>query len=500
MTNAGGPSAARARLGRLPALVGLGWLALAVGGAGCSDDCCTFDSLPITLTWAPAGTIGGSNGGGLLAQAMAGSINGGLAFPMSVDTGAALTVFDGSADGTPETMTSSLEILDAAPPSAVRARFSGIDTLASPLGDVGDQSTHPLAVLGGDILSGFSTEFHFGVPSITFWANQRADDGFLEDAGYAVLHFTPFGGGEVTANGDPDIFGLRGPLEVVPTRIVFRTCAAPAAFDPATAPLVACCTEADAFAQATGVELALLLSTGTGPLVLSQTAWNKILPTLATPPAMTAGPLWIATASTPAGPPIDATWTTIPRLALVNQESSPTDDAGPCVDLARSRRLEQVSIAQANGPTCVSRAESICVQPCDIDPNNSGEARNSAAYIELGGQMAVAVVADDNAMLQGLRADIRPEGPEIDGIIGAGALGGTRLEIDYRSTSSMRAIFSCDGMPARDVCWTGARCPQLPDNDTCHLISRRYHRRGSGHRYRTRGSRWIHCGSHSATT
>ncbi len=45
---------------------------------------------------------------------------------------------------------------------------------------------------------------------MTFWPHLGADLGFLEDAGYAVLHFALFGGGEVTAKGDPDFLGQRG--------------------------------------------------------------------------------------------------------------------------------------------------------------------------------------------------------------------------------------------------------------------------------------------------
>jgi hypothetical protein len=120
--------------------------------------------------------------------------------------------------------------------------------------------------------------------------------------------------------------------------------------------------------------------------------------------------------------------------------------------------------------------QSLCVQPCDTDPQDTGKAQNSAAYVDLGGDLAVAIVSDDEPLLQGLRGDIRPEGPEIDGIIGAGALQKTRVEIDYRS-SNPRAIFSCDtqdGVPppppasVRDSCWTGARCPRLPDGSSCH--------------------------------
>jgi hypothetical protein len=456
-------------------------LGLALAGAGCSQDCCAYDSFPITLDTAPPGAVGAANAGGLLTLAQVDSLNSGQPFPMSVDTAAELTLFDGSADGTPDTMDRSLEILDVAPPSAVRARFIGISTLRTPIGSVGDQATHPLGVLGGDLLSAFSIELHFGVPSLTFWPYQTADDGALENAGYAVVHFNPFGGGQLTAQGDPDIFGLRGPLVVPPTRIVFRACAAPAAFDPTTAPILSCCTRADAFSPAsglTGVDLSLLLATGVGPLVLSQSAWTRILPSLPAPPVIVQAPLFIATAPPATGTPVMQSWTTIPRLALVNQESDAADDAGPCVDLARARRLEQVSFAQANcaAGTCTANPTSACVQPCDTDPQETDKAQNSAAYLELGGDLPVVIVPDDDPMLQGLRADIRPEGPEIDGLIGAGALGPTRVELDYRS-SSMRAIFSCDGTPTsnscagtpdRQVCWTAARCPRLPDGDSCH--------------------------------
>ena len=69
---------------------------------------------------------------------------------------------------------------------------------------------------------------------MTFWNHLGEDESLLEDAGYAVVFFTAFGGGEITADGDPDFLGLRGPLTVPPTRVVLRTCAVPDAFSPDT--------------------------------------------------------------------------------------------------------------------------------------------------------------------------------------------------------------------------------------------------------------------------
>ncbi|HEY4394595.1 MAG TPA: hypothetical protein VGP64_11050, partial [Polyangia bacterium] len=66
---------------------------------------------------------------------------------------------------------------------------------------------------------------------------------------------------------------------------------------------------------------------------------------------------------------------------------------------------------------------------------------------------------------QGLRFDILPEGPQLDGLVGAAALGRARLELDYVSESP-RAVFSCEADAPRAGCWAAARCPQLPDHDS----------------------------------
>ena len=125
----------------------------------------------------------------------------------------------------------------------MRARFRGLSMLRLPLQALGDGSIAPGGVLGGDMLRRYSVDFRFGggtcgradcgsCPSMTFWQHLGADLGFLQDAGYAVIRFSLDGGGEITADGDPDVFGQRGPLVLPPTRVVLRTCAVPADFRP----------------------------------------------------------------------------------------------------------------------------------------------------------------------------------------------------------------------------------------------------------------------------
>src|SRR4029077_6029751 len=151
--------------------------------------------------------------------------------------------------------------------------------------------------------------------------------------------------------------------------------------------------------------------------------------------------------------PIAATWSTIPKFALVDLETGGATDPGPCVELGRSRRIEQVSFQTVNGITPTD-----CTQPCDNDPREPDKAQNSAAYLELTNQIPVAVISDDEPYLQGLRFDVRPEGPEVDGLIGAGALGRARVEIDYLSAPA-RAVFSCEQDTQRSECWAASRCP-----------------------------------------
>src|SRR5262249_41504814 len=100
-----------------------------------------------------------------------------------------------------------------------------------------------------------------------------------------------------------------------------------------------CCKEADAKTRAKGVDLALVLATGAGPMVLSQSAWARVVASMGTAPAMTPNDLWIATWPTA----IQANWSAIPRFAIVDNETGSATDPGPCVELGRARRIEQVS-------------------------------------------------------------------------------------------------------------------------------------------------------------
>lgn len=490
-------SNALGELARMAALV----LALssAAGLASCSEPCCAVDSEPIAVGRAPLGQ--GTSAGALLARARpAGGVD---AFDMVVDTSSPVTILAPppaapAGTGTLEIQTRGFDLVDVNTPTSVRARFRNLGLFQLPLGPVGAGGTVPLGVMGGDLMHAFSMEFRFacaatlgdggvadggdagvggvmlggpGCSAVTFWTHQGASLGFLEDAGYAVLQFHLFGGGETTAQSPGDFLGLQAPVTLPATRVVLRACAAPAPFSPEVQPH-ACCARGDELTplNTTGVDLALLLATGVGPMVLTQSAFARVAAGLTPAPTMTAGPLLVATWPTP----IPAEFTTLPRFALVDGSEPPsTGDEGPCVDLGRSRRIEWVAnqtviAAKMQTPFAPHPPSAACVQGCDLDPSEPTNPLNSAAYVEIGGAIPVAVVDDAEPYLQALRFDIRPEGPDIDGVVGAAALGAARLELDYLNDTP-RAIFSCETNTPRDTCWASARCPRLPDHDHLHL-------------------------------
>ena len=98
----------------------------------CSRDCCNVDGFPISLERAPLGAAVAPVDGGLLARASSPTVGGGAAFPLVVDTGSPVTVFDGPASGILVSRTFRLH--DAPGATRLRATFEGINTIQLPLG------------------------------------------------------------------------------------------------------------------------------------------------------------------------------------------------------------------------------------------------------------------------------------------------------------------------------------------------------------------------------
>ena len=420
--------------------------ALGMAADGCSDACCLVDGFPVDLL----------PGDGLRGMAR---VNGQDGATLTIDSSAPLTFFAGQADGTPRIARRSFDLLGATAGAdgtyPVRARFQNVAVLPVALDPAGSA-----VVLGADLLKNFSLHIVFGAPAITFWSGQHAPDSLFGAPGCAgtadsplcaaVLHFSLLGGGELTAISEPDFLGLTGPVEFPATRALLRACAAPAVADPINDPTPRCCSRIDAVNQATGANLALLVATGVGPVILSQSAWNRVVASQTVPPP---SPAAGDSVSIPwlSGPLASVTWSELPRLALVDLESDPSTNPGACVELGRARRMEWIERHQT-GPDSPA-----CFQPCDADLGDSGKAQNAAAYVELGAPVRVAIVPDGSGFLESLRAELRQQGPQVDGLLGTEALAATSAELDYGGSPS-RMIFACAPGAPRSTCWASPRC------------------------------------------
>jgi hypothetical protein len=141
---------------------------------------------------------------------------------------------------------------------------------------------------------------------------------------------------------------------------------------------------------------------------------------------------------------ISARMATITRAALVGQGS---DQRGPCQEVYANHVLS------VNG----CRNDSAPVRPCPCADNRTF--CSTAATIELRDSFPVAVISDLAPLLQALRDELRPGYPEVDGILGLGALGPTSIDIDYQN---QRVLARCSD---------GSNCSARPEVRSLNRLS-----------------------------
>lgn len=424
----------------------LACLLLALSACG-SDQSFEHDLEPIVLARAPV-QVGGPSLGGLLA--MVGTPNG-LA-PLLIDTGFPYSsLASAGCPGPPGWAYSGrieLHGVDAGNP--LRAVFDNVGLFDICPGASGDPSAQTFGVLGGALLANFATGLVFpraeaDAPTMTLWSGFPGSDDQLAEDGYAVLHFSLRGSYSVAQNDG------EASLSLPNSRVVLAACAGATPFhttDPRQT-----CAPGETRVRASGQDLMLALGTGEGPLVLSQSAWNRIAGDLGLPAdAGTPGPLYTPYSAQPTA----ASFVSLPTLALL-QGVTDTSWLGPCAELARAHRIEWVLANQDSGA---------CFERCDAGGGNPASTR---AYLELGAPagLVAAVVPDTSDLVLSLNADVAAQ-PHVDGIVGAATLLGVGLRIDYAAQPGGRVVASCLDGETRDTCFAAPVCPSLSQDQSRH--------------------------------
>lgn len=432
------------------------WILLSVLFASCgSEQSLEHDLDAIKLDRAPV-QPGGDKLGGLLALV---ETDAGLR-PLLVDTAFPYSsLARGDCPSTPGwTYTGRMAVHDgsnqtdgAAP---LRADFRDVGLFDICPGPTGDRGTQPFGVLGGPLLANFAVDFKFprsasdpsnptSPASMTLWPGFPGSDDQLAQNGQVALRFEPRGSFAIAqGNGEAS-------LALPNSRVVLSACAAPrvaAATDP-----VETCLRGESDVRTSGENMLLAIGTGEGPLILAQSAWERLAARLGlAPDAGSPGELFTPFFSPPADNLPAARFVSLPRLALF-QGTTDSSWMGPCSELARARRIEWVLANQANGS---------CFQPCDVSGDKPHATR---PYLELAGPLVAAIVPDTSDLIRSLNADVSAK-PHIDGIVGAATLAGTRLRIDYRATPQGRAIANCLPGETRNTCFAAPSCPGLEQN------------------------------------
>lgn len=411
-----------------------------------------------------------------------------------------ITVIDSGPMSRPAVTYGELLLLGAAEPGSpdrvVRARFPDAqlvalhpcpDTLDNGTADPSDDVPNPdckvgipdrpgepatartfKGIVGADVLAGDDVRLRLGDDRIFVLADVGGDDRGRGLACDAVFGSPYRGGGTLVISGTELPFGNR--------RITLQACLGP---DPDPDPQIAiadpdhaydpvpdgrCLREQSRKAiasslQQRGSDALFVMSTGTGISILGAAAYGRYV--LAHPEAPPLDSLPPGSVYLPSGP-VSGYQATIDRIALVAASSS--NGLAPCRQLYAHRLLSALGpIDSAEFETCTddqglsrSAAEFKFDSPCK--DGSSFCAVPSVLELTRPAGIPVLVVSDTEPTLQALRAELRPDQPEVDGILGTDALRGVELDIDYPHD---RVLGRCPGsgcVVRPPLAQTGDRC------------------------------------------
>jgi hypothetical protein len=271
------------------------------------------------------------------------------------------------------------------------------------------------AVIGMDAFDSDALRLDLDLAQLFILPNVAGTTGARSRACDAVMP-APFRGGGTLLLGGTE-------LAFTNFRIAIDACLAPrpeqTTVNPATGQILAVPQ------RARGADVLLVLSTGIGTSLLGESAYARYrdvqpsAPDLASLPddteLLTSGPVTgkrvtLQSQSLPWGPQ----WPTLALVAMSN-----ADPRAPCRQVWASRLMVERDCNLDGSDDC----------PCAPGSFTCGVPAVTELTIPVG--LDVLVVSDADPTLQALRTELRPDQPEVDGVLAASALRGLELDIDY---------------------------------------------------------------------
>jgi len=251
-------------------------------------------------------------------------------------------------------------------------------------------------VVGMDAFSSDALRLDLGHEQIFVLPDIAGDEVERSYACDAVLPLAFRGGGTLLVGGTEVGFSN--------WRVVMPACGA---FDPDN-------PDPNAFQSTRGADLLFVASTGIGPSILAESAYERYRLSDPTVPAY--DPTLTATYYLTSGP-ITGFPTYLSKLAIVGNSSAAP--RSPCHQVYANHLLARQDCASDDDPDkCPCIGATFCPAPAIVELTPATN-------------LPILVVSDSDPTLQALRAELRPNQPEVDGILGTSVFEGVELDIDY---------------------------------------------------------------------
>jgi hypothetical protein len=299
-------------------------------------------------------------------------------------------------------------------------------------------------VVGADVLAGDAIRLRLADQEIFVLADIGGSDRSRTLACEAVFTSPYRGGGTLLISGTELPFGNR--------RITLSACLGQGK-DPDAM------SSDPALLKQHGADALFVVSTSIGISILGEAAYGRYraLPDVNAPEL---AQLPVDTVCLPSGS-ITGRRATLDQIALVGPSIS--NGLSPCRQIYAHRMLADGPVARNPDPSASCGTVAAAFGGCPCKDGSSFCAVPAVVELTPAARIDVLVVPDTEPTLQALRTELRPDQPEVDGILGTNVLRGAEIDVDYPHD---RLIARCTQQDP-----TGCRIrPQLTEaGDRCQI-------------------------------